>query len=288
MDLMARHTAPLQPIPTDCASNVPRLEGISAVVFDVYGTMLISGCGEIGSATAVDSAEAAQLALTELDLHPKSNAGAACVRWLKEAIHSDHTVKCSQGIDYPEVDICLIWQTVLVRALNEGLIKGMADPRAVSVAYECRVNPVWPMPGLREVIAAMRSFGLELGMVSNAQFFTSLLVEMLLGQSLANLGFASKRCIWSYRLGEAKPALRLYQLLLDNMGGIKPEQILYVGNDVRNDILPASKIGMRTALFAGDRRSLRLREDDPNCASVCPDAIVTDLHQLLNIVGIEL
>ena len=60
--------------------------------------------------------------------------------------------------------------------------------------------------------------------------------------------------------------------------------MLYVGNDLRNDIWPASLTGCRTALFAGDARSLRLREDDPRYASVDPDRIVTALSQITDAI----
>jgi hypothetical protein len=36
-----------------------------------------------------------------------------------------------------------------------------------------------------------------------------------------------------------------------------------------------------TALFAGDRRSLRLRKDDPSCRLLTPDLVITDLGQLI-------
>jgi putative hydrolase of the HAD superfamily len=62
--------------------------------------------------------------------------------------------------------------------------------------------------------------------------------------------------------------------------GIQPVAVLYVGNDMLNDIYPANAIGFQTALFAGDRRSLRLRKDDPRCAALSPDLVVTDLGQL--------
>jgi putative hydrolase of the HAD superfamily len=64
---------------------------------------------------------------------------------------------------------------------------------------------------------------------------------------------------------------------------ILPASVLYVGNDMCNDILPAKTIGFQTALFAGDRRSLRRRADDDCCRGLVPDAIVTDLRQLTGI-----
>ena len=52
---------------------------------------------------------------------------------------------------------------------------------------------------------------------------------------------------------------------------------------MRNDIAPAAALGFRTALFAGDRRSLRLREED--ALGVTPDAIITSLDQIASVLG---
>ncbi len=42
-----------------------------------------------------------------------------------------------------------------------------------------------------------------------------------------------------------------------------------------------AQLGLKTALFAGDQRSLRLREHDPRCSTLEPDLIITKLSQLL-------
>jgi putative hydrolase of the HAD superfamily len=139
------------------------------------------------------------------------------------------------------------------------------------------------MPGLREVLARIRAEGLILGIVSNAQFYTPLMLEAFLERPFAELGFDPDCCAFSYRLLEAKPSTRIYEEALAGMErvhSIAPREVLYVGNDMRNDIWPASLTGCRTALFAGDARSLRLREDDPRCAHVTPDRVVTRLQQI--------
>lgn len=68
--------------------------------------------------------------------------------------------------------------------------------------------------------------------------------------------------------------------------GVQSHQILYVGNDMLNDILPASKTGFRTALFAGDARSLRLRSDEAACRGLEPDTVLTDLRQLSYCIAV--
>ena len=86
------------------------------------------------------------------------------------------------------------------------------------------------------------------------------------------------------KLREAKPSERLVQTALGRLEereGIKPSEVLYVGNDMLNDILPADRAGCRTALSAGDGRSFRLREGEPRVAGINPDLVVTDLLQLV-------
>jgi putative hydrolase of the HAD superfamily len=127
---------------------------------------------------------------------------------------------------------------------------------------------------------------LTLGIISNAQFYTPLLFPALLNKQLEDLEIAAEMQYYSYREGRAKPDPWMFQQAARALAhkGITARQTLYVGNDMRNDILPASQIGFRTALFAADRRSLRLRENDPHIAQTVPDIIVTNLQEVVECV----
>ena len=122
------------------------------------------------------------------------------------------------------------------------------------------------------------------GIISNAQFYTPLLLEKFLNASLKKAGFADDLLIFSYQTEYAKPSEHLFHLAKRRLEkrGIATGETLYLGNDMLNDILPAQKIGFKTALFAGDKRSLRLRQDDGRCKDTVPDIIITDLLQLLD------
>ena len=61
-------------------------------------------------------------------------------------------------------------------------------------------------------------------------------------------------------------------------------ETVYVGNDMLNDIYCARQAGCKTVLFAGDQRSLRLRENDERCLAIQPDAVITSLSQLVEII----
>jgi putative hydrolase of the HAD superfamily len=271
---------PLQPQPTGAPTRLPRLPPIRAVLFDIYGTLMISASGDIGLAGDGNEASAFAQALAAADI---SGADKASIEQgatlLKSMIREQHQARIASGTEYPEIDILVIWQN-LIKQLN--LVADISQLKRLAVEYECRVNPVWPMPGLADLLEELRSTDLALGIVSNAQFYTPLLFPALLGRDLSELGFAAKRCIWSYRLLEAKPSTRLYAAALAPLAaaGIEAKEVLYIGNDQRNDIWPAAQLGCRTALFAGDKRSLRWREEDPRCQHVFADAVITELAQI--------
>lgn len=274
-------TAPLAPLPTAVSARLEPLIGIRAVLFDVYGTLVISGCGDIGLTATGDLPDAFAAAWQAAGLDPGSLPdgfdGAAA---LKQAIQADHAASRAAGVEHPEVDIVAIWRRLLA---DIGIGADAARLRRLALEYELRTNPVWPMPGLDATLAALAARGLVLGLVSNAQFYTPLMLQAFLGQPLDALGFDPHCCVLSYRQGVAKPSTAVYRPALDALAhrhGIPPEAVLYIGNDMRNDVQPAQALGCRTALFAGDARSLRLREDDPELCRMVPDRVLTELTQL--------
>jgi putative hydrolase of the HAD superfamily len=278
IDRIRALSAPAEPIPTGLTPLLSRLDDIRAVIFDVYGTLFVSGSGDVGTASAASNVEHFSEALDAMAIDASAEEAMAAYF---AAIETDHAARKASGVDHPEVDIIDVWRQALVeRKLDDGALKRIA------VEYECRASPTWPMPELLATLAALRG-RVRLGIVSNAQFFTPLLFEAHLSAAPADVGFEDALCVFSYELGQAKPSPILFEKLLAALqtDGIEPGQALYVGNDVRNDIAPARSLGMRTALFAGDARSLRLRADDPDCGGAQPDAVVTALPQILELLA---
>ncbi len=283
-DLVARIralTEPLKPQPTAVPPSVAPLRDIRAVLFDVYGTLVISGCGDIGLAAATVAHDAFRDAWAAAGLDPTAvSADMDGPAALAAQIRDDHAASRARGIGHPEVDIVAIWQRVLAQL---DIAADAAQVCRLALEYELRTNPVWPMPGLEETLRTLAARGLVLGLVSNAQFYTPLMLRAFLGQPLAAAGFDPRCCAFSYRQGVAKPSTRVFGPALQGLAehhGIGPGAVLYVGNDMRNDVGPARALGCCTALFAGDARSLRLREDDPDLRTLSPDRVVTDLRQI--------
>ena len=273
-DLIAKHIIPLKPRPTGLKRS-GRLRGkVACVLFDVYGTLFVSASGDIGLSKQSDLPQAriAQL-LKQYDI---KTPPATIREAFFDAIAAKHADLQQQGIAFPEVEIDLIWMDVLG-------IDDRQRARRFAVSYEWIVNPVYPMPHLKEMLSELKKKSLIIGIISNAQFYTPYLFEWLVGAQLSKLGFNSELVFFSYQHGQAKPSAYLFKLAAQKLQQmhIRPEGALYVGNDMRNDIYPAHEVGFQSALFAGDDRSLRLRKDDPRCRDLTADLVVTDLMQIL-------
>ncbi len=275
--IVRERSRPLAPQPTGATPRTAPLDGVRAVLFDVYGTLLVSASGDVDSVPE-SRAGAFTGALGALGVTSSVDGQSGADRLLAR-IREEHSRLRAGGTVHPEIDIRAIW-----RSLDAELALGLApeDVERLAVEFEVRVNPVWPMPGALECIDTLRARGLALGIVSNAQFYTDDALEGLLGARAAALGFEPDLTLWSYQLGAAKPGPELHAAAARALErrGLAPCEALYVGNDMRNDVAPARATGMRTALFAGDARSLRLREDDSQLAGITPDLVLTELASL--------
>jgi putative hydrolase of the HAD superfamily len=277
----------LVPKPTGVRPKIRHLAGIKSVLFDVYGTLLISGAGDISPGVEMSKACEFQAAAEAVGLHwIGAKTAALYVSALEEKINAIRRRRQQDGIAFPEVNIEQVWRDMLAlwrRNKQCSSTFGRDRIRRLAIEYECRVNPVWPMPGLSNVLPRLKAAGLILGIVSNAQFFTPLALAAFPATGWTSGLFDKTLCTWSYHWKEAKPSSRMLKAILHRLfrcHGIMPSETLVVGNDMRNDILPAIRLGCQTALFAGDARSLRWRAEKPSYRAVTPSLILTRMAQL--------
>jgi HAD superfamily hydrolase (TIGR01509 family) len=97
-----------------------------------------------------------------------------------------------------------------------------------------------PIPGMAEVLFALRSAGYRLGLIANQPPT----ISHVLNQRGLN-GIFETMAI-SDVVGISKPDPGLFEYALKK-AGIDPEEAVMVGDRIDNDIVPAKKIGMRTA-----------------------------------------
>jgi len=266
--ICSAHLRPMEPVPTGMKPGGRLERPVKCILFDVYGTLLISAAGDIGPARK--SALASKAFQTILNTFRVSTPAEQVLESYFREIRAAHQRAKAKGVDYPEVHIDRIWARILET-------ENMYRAKRFSLEFELMANPVFPMPHLELLLAACRQAGLIMGIISNAQFYTPLLFQWFLKGDPAALGFSRDLLLYSYEVGCAKPSPGLFKLAVGRLGkrGISPGSVLYIGNDEKKDILPAKQAGFQTALFAGDARSLRLGENRSRA-----DLIITDLHQL--------
>jgi FMN phosphatase YigB (HAD superfamily)/glycosyltransferase involved in cell wall biosynthesis len=215
----------------------PRLENFRAIVFDIYGTLLVAPAGGVKHDPTADAT--LREIIARFGHSPPESPSAA----LATAVRRHHAESTEP---FPEIDLRQLWREVLSLPAN-------TDTTGLVIATESAWHPASWIPGAAETIRRLAAAGIPLGLLSNAQCNT-----------LTSLGdnahsFSPSLTILSYQHLMAKPSPALFELLVNRLAqrGISPSETLYIGNDPRHDIIPANASGFKTALFTGHPDSLR-------------------------------
>ncbi len=120
----------------------------------------------------------------------------------------------------------------------------------------------------REVLDVLRDRGCEMVVVSN--FYGN--VETVLEE----FGFTDyfKSVVESAVVGIRKPNPRIFTIGVERLG-LKPEEVMVVGDSFYKDIQPALKAGCHAAWFKGEGWNNASYDES------LPDLVITDLSQLL-------
>jgi len=274
-NLLSKYIKPIFPCPSSFHRSGKLEDKIHCILFDIYGTLFVSDSGDIGIAKRQSyKSEELEKLLNKCGIQ---QTPPEILNRFFATIDNAHQALKEKGVDFPEVEIDRIWMRVLE-------IDDLDIVRAFAMEFELIVNPVYPMPNLEKTLSACKDLDVLLGIISNAQFYTPYLFKWFLDSSPEDRGFHPDLIFYSYKFGYAKPSIFMFNVAAEELEkmGVSAHSVLYVGNDMLNDIYPAKKTGFKTALFAGDARSLRLRENNPKCKDLSADIIITDLIQILD------
>jgi FMN phosphatase YigB (HAD superfamily) len=204
---------------------------IKAVVFDIYGTLLIAPAGGVKPDPTADLL--LRDVLRQFGHEPPESPSAA----LHEAVLRHHA---AAGVPFPEIDLRVLWREVLSLDPDE-------DVTSLVIALENVWHPSVPMPGAAAFVLRLARTGVSLGLLSNGQCNT-----------LRSLGeirdfFAPELTLLSYQHGVAKPDPALFEMMAERLAGrgISRGETVFIGNDPLQDIVPAATAGFKTALFTG-------------------------------------
>ena len=248
-----------------------------AVLFDVYGTLFSSAAGDIGISSLNQTENNKAWENIKLPLNM-----AELRSFFLQKVKETHE-KMKDRTQWPEVQADKIWEQFIKQHNANSGEELNISAREFALCYELAVNPAFPMPGALQTIIGLREQGCILGIISNAQFYTPYLFEAFFGSTSEKLGFRKKLTIYSYKYREAKPSPLLFETAAWRLieQGIEPKDCAFVGNDMLSDIYGAQKAGFQGILFAGDKRSLRLRETDERVSGLKPSRIIRCLQELV-------
>ena len=294
-----------EPVPADVNPQITDLSGVRAVFWDVYGTLCGVSVGDLQrtleygdrlAQTAGAAIEEFQLAPALTQLYPDRSANIALRDRYLQFIAESHERSRTAGIEYPEVVIEQIWQWILEDCRQVGYVSGFDEPlldTAYRAAYffDASIQHNYLYPGIADCLTKLSEMHLVQGIISNAQFYTPIQLRRLLREELHRDSveledfFDASLVFFSYELGYSKPNPGAFQkanrILVQQ--GIKPEQIVYIGNDMLNDVWSAAQAGWRTILLAADQTQTTMRDDEPICTQLQPDAVVTKAESIMEM-----
>ena len=107
--------------------------------------------------------------------------------------------------------------------------------------YMDMLSKAEPYPGAEPLLASLKDAGLKLGVIT----------DYIVGKKLSALGFDRywDVTVSADEMGHLKPEADAFLLAAEELK-ISPEQIIYVGNEYKYDIIGAKRAGMKAAHLA--------------------------------------
>lgn len=265
--------------PIDYPSRSDVLADIRVVVFDVYGTLFNYWRPEFADEDTKQEALLGAFAKTIsyfgmerylVEMNPQEPSEKTLWDLYHGLIAIKHKISIDKKIEFPEVKIEEVWNTIVLMLKRRGFVPAaafcgddMEFARCVAFHYNFHSFNRGLYPGVCGALKSLSESNILLGIVSNGQFYTPMDLTLYLREQtngeindVARL-FDPDLMFFSYEYGVSKPNPVLFRKLFDALYEfqILPSQALFVGNDLVSDIKPAAEAGMKTGFFTGDRES---------------------------------
>lgn len=295
---------PIEPV--KATAYTKPLDGICAVVWDLYGTLVRIADGELllDHPQQIRMQIALEKTIKEFNMW-NSMSRKPGAPW--EYMYQQYTrllkdremAGTGRKGDLPDISATAIWRKLIDRlAQNEytydEAFYGDLDELAEKVAlfFQSNLQGYEAAPAALETTTQIADSSRMQAALADAQSFT--LVQTLRAFSaqgtLPALGklFEPSVSVLSYQEEIRKPSPSLYERSVERFAehGIEPAEVLYIGSRLREDLVHAKQLGFRTALYAGDKLSLRVHPPDLKDAERKPDRLVTELTQIPEILNL--
>jgi FMN phosphatase YigB (HAD superfamily) len=291
-------------VPVAARAHDKPLAGIKAVVWNLYGTLLRVTDGELllSHHTELRMQVALEKTIGEFNMwnsmtrKPGAPWEHILPRYRAALEDIELTAKVAPG-DFGHANGSSAWRRILEMLGQkeyqyDKAFYGSLDQLSEKIAYffQLCLQGVEAAPNATAALTAVSQSGLVQGLLTDAQPFTLIQALRAFGQQgklpPLNELFDPACLILSCQLGVRKPSPTLYDTCLQRFAekGIQPGEILYVGNRLQSDLAVAKQLGIKTALYVGDKLSLQASSAEIKHKVLRPKRLLTDLKQISNIV----
>ncbi len=202
---------------------------------------------------------------------------------------TDLQLASSPGEKYPEIAAERIWEAILKKLQQKDYKYDAAfyGPigdycRKIAYFFHASLQGTACYDGAAKALEHAHQAGLRQVIIGDAQCFSFVQLNRGLQGQHCGVGvdqlFTRSWCALSCEVGGKKPSERLFKHSLSQLG-VAANQVLHIGARLATDLAPAKKLGMRTALFAGDKDSLQATKEQLKDPATRPDVLLTDLSQ---------
>jgi hypothetical protein len=202
------------------------------------------------------------------------------------------------GERFPEVLADRLWESFIKKLFQKDYVFDAAFygslnefSRKVAYFFHASLQGTVCYPGAAFALGHVRERGLHQGLIADGQVFTTVQLQRGLAGEDSSLDLDAvipmgNRAL-SHEVRGRKPSERLFRQALNAFAeqGIMPGEILHVGSRIVQDIIPAKRLGMKTALFAGDKGSLQASPDQCKEMASKPDILLTEISQIADVLG---
>jgi FMN phosphatase YigB (HAD superfamily) len=282
-----------------------RLPDVRVVTWNVYGTLLaISGgelCFQNPEKFIMDLALDKTLEEFKMwgSMTRKPGQPAAYLGQIYSDVLTKMRIAPSVGGEkYPEIISHKLWEEIIKKLLQKdyqfdaGFYGSLNEfCRKVAYFFHASLQGTVCYPGVASALRRVASSGRTQGLLANGQCFTVALLQYAVTRECpsARLDGLLDPALYviSYEQRARKPSERLFRNLLTILEGrgIAAGNVLHVGSRLTEDVAPARRLGMRTALFAGDKASLDATADRLRDPGQRPDLLLTELDQVADALG---
>ncbi len=202
------------------------------------------------------------------------------------------------GEKHPEAVAERVWEAIIKKLFQKeykfdtnfyGALNEFS--RKVAYFFHASLQGTGCYPGAAQALRAVAGAGLVQGLLADGQCFTCVQLQRGLAAQdeearLDDLVPEELRFL-SCDVRARKPSERLFRHALQALAdrGIAPREVLHVSSRLQTDLVPARRLGMKTALFAGDKASLQATPEQLKDSALRPDVLLTELSQIADVVG---